>query len=570
MAKQVTYRQGSARASLAVLLAALCAGCPRVQPAPANPPAKAQTLRVTQDRKDSSRLLRADAARAQAAGASALQIVGADFVSEGDRLGAFVELPDAACVLMLARGSASIGDVDLFAYEDDGSAIAVDESSDARPALLVCPPHPRRVYVTARVVSGAGMLGVGVQEVPPSAVAAVEQAVGTRGRSGGGETGALDAWPGLEAKLLAHRAGLGGRWEDVRRVTLPVTPRAATRVSVPVEPGRCVDVLVAPSEEVISLEVVAEDPEGRIVARARDRARDRSLLLCSEAPLDLSIAIRPRASHGLVALVASRSAIGASGALDPSERAEYVTEVRELSAARTGLEKALAGKGFAAATTVGTGAAKVGSRTALPVTLPAGCARLDVVAGKPLADVSAALWDEKGNMLAEARGGSGATLFACGPGGAARVDLSAMGHPGPFAVEMRKDHAAPASLVAHPMAAARLLGRLDAGGEHIAAAAATGAQVIVLDAAGRATLPLDVPPSGCVEVTAALDRGGSGLDLRLADAATNEGVVTRGRYVVTDRLCAGAGGVKGTAELRLLTGKGDALVLTRTVSARDP
>jgi hypothetical protein len=70
-----------------------------------------------------------------------------------------------------------------------------------------------------------------------------------------------------------------------------------------------------------------------------------------------------------------------------------------------------------------------------------------------------------------------------------------------------------------------------------------------------------------VEVIAAIDAGGSGLDLRLVDTVSNESTVVRARHVVADRLCAGPSPMAGAAELRLGAGKADALVVTRQVQA---
>src|SRR5262249_35006185 len=147
-----------------------------------------------------------------------------------DRVGAFVEIPEDECLLAFSRVSPTLADADLFAYEDDGSVFAADESPEPESAILACPPHPRRLFVTARAMSGTGVLAVGVQPVPRAAADAVAKAMGARGRAGE-DSGRLDAWPGLEAKFRAHRDAIGGRWEDVRRLALPASPRAASRAS---------------------------------------------------------------------------------------------------------------------------------------------------------------------------------------------------------------------------------------------------------------------------------------------------------------------------------------------------
>lgn len=500
---------------------------------------------------------------ASAAGAGALQVLGADVASEGDRLGAFVAIPENECLLAFTRASPTIVDVDLFAYDDDGSAFATDESPDPEAAVLVCPPHPRRLYVVARVMAGSGLLAVGVQSVPRAAEGAVAKAVGARGRPGE-DSGRLDAWPGLEGRIRAHRLSVGARWDDVRRVVVPLSPRAATRVSATIEANRCLDVLATPSEEVASFDLVAEDAASRILVRGREQGRDRSLVLCSAAAVTITIAVRPRASQGLAAITIGRSSTFAAPELAASARFVHVTASADLDAARRALETSLAAKGYGAPKSVGAGSARVGSRTSIAVDLPAGCVRLDVVAGRPLADVAATLWDDKGAMIADTRGGAGATIFACGKGGPARLDLEALESAGPFAVELRKDAAAPALLVAHPIAAARLLERMGAGGEVVDASAAAAATLVALDPAQLKSFPLAVPASSCVEVIAALDGGGTGVDLRLTAPGT-EGTITRSQDVAGDRLCAGSAPIQGAYELRLGAGKADALVITRPV-----
>ncbi len=543
-----------------------CGGNVPVKPAPGE---REAPLRVLPDQVDARALLAADAGRVREAGAGPLQVAASEYLSEGDRTGAFISVPEKECALVLARGSASVVDVDLFAYEDDGSTFGVDESGDADPAILICPPHPRRLFVSARVVSGGGLVGIGVQPLPTEAMAAVEAVVGTRGRSGG-ETGRLESWPGLEAKLIEHRAWLGGSWEDVRRAALPVAPRAPTRLTVGLESNRCIDVFVSPGEEVGPIEVVAEDSTGRIVARGKERGRDRAMVICSAISTELSIAIRPRVSTGIVALVAGRSRPGTAAAIEPGARAEYVTETRELADARSALEKRLVDKGYGAAKPLTNARANLGSRSPLSFNLPAGCSRIDVIAGKPLADVGASLWDDKGILLAEGRGGAGVSLFSCGSGGPARIDVEAFSRPGPYAMELRKDKLAPAVLVNHPWAAARLLGVLDAGGTGASAVDAESAVHLALDSGARSNVPFDIPAKACVEVIAALDRAGVGLDMRLVDATTGENTVTRGRFVVMERRCAGDAAVKAIAEFRLSSGKADALVLTRTLAADPP
>lgn len=543
------------------LVGALVAGCGGSASEPAKAPSASETLRVTNDRIDGRLWLNAPAARAIEAGAGPLSIIGADVATEGDRIGAFVSIPAEECLLAIARGSPTVNDVDLFAYEDNGDPFATDESPSAEAALVVCPPHPKRLYVVGRVMGGVGALAVGAQSIAPARADAVALAVGARARPGA-ETGRLDSWPGLEMKLRRHRDGIGGRWEDVRRMALAVTPRAPTRVSVPVEAGRCVDLFVTPSDEVGTLEVVVEDETARIVARAKERGRDRALVLCSALATELSLAIRPRGSQGLVAAVVGRSALGAELELSQSVAVKYVTETRELTEVVSDTERSLLEAGLGAPKTVGTGIAKVGTRSAFPLELPTGCARIDVLAGKPLALFEASLWDDAGNRLAEVRDGAHAVLHTCGGGGSARIDLEALARPGPFQIQLRKTKLATPALVAHPAAASRLLSRLDGADMLPAGGGPLDVEVVSVNDATRATLTRNLAGPGCVDVFAALDRGGSGLDMRLVDTSTGESVLSAARHTISNRVCAqGAAAIR--IELRLAAGQSDALVWTR-------
>ena len=71
-----------------------------------------------------------------------------------------------------------------------------------------------------------------------------------------------------------------------------------------------------------------------------------------------------------------------------------------------------------------------------------------------------------------------------------------------------------------------------------------------------------MPPGESLEIIAALDVGGSGLDLSVVDG-NGESSLTRSRYLAADRLCASSTGRPGSIELRLANGKADALVLVR-------
>lgn len=547
------------------LCAAVAAGCaaPAAPVSPERVKPVAPYVHVVEDPQRGAELLAPIGGRARGAGAGTITLLGASVGTEGDRVGAFVEVSKDGCALAVAEGSATVQDIDLFAFSDEGAMLASDEASSPSAAVMVCPPHPGRLYVAARIMSGTGLFALGTASVPMTSSAATARAVGARGQ--GDDSGKLDSWPGLEAKLRDRRVALGGRWEDLRRLVAPLDPRAPTRVSIGLEAGRCVDAFVVPSEEVASVDVVVESKEGRIVARALPYGRDRGIVVCSETDEAMTIALRPRSSQGAAAVVIGRSPRGAESEIARVVHVERLAQSLDVDDARAALAKTL-GEGWPAATVAARGRALVGSRTSHPVKLEKGCSRVDVVAGKPLGTVAAALWNAAtGELLAESVGSAGATLRACGPARAARVDVEARARPGPYAVEVRRDRAAPAALVAHPLAAARLLDRVLPPNDPRGAAIAEATQVASLDEARLVRLPLRLDSGACFEVVAALDAGSaSGLELRVSDDRGTPSTVVRGRAVASDRFCV-ADASPRTLELRVGRGRVDALVLTRRV-----
>ena len=96
-------------------------------------PAPRPALEVVAPPDFATALLGPIGAKGRAEGALSLVVVASGVGAEGDKLGGFVELPQGRCVLVFARGSKGVADIDLFAFADDGASIAADESSCAVP-----------------------------------------------------------------------------------------------------------------------------------------------------------------------------------------------------------------------------------------------------------------------------------------------------------------------------------------------------------------------------------------------------------------------------------------------------
>jgi hypothetical protein len=565
------------------LVVALAMGCRHVPPPP--PPSVAHRLpmpTVTPGELDPSALFGDAPARALRLGAGPVAIVASGEMVEGERLGAFVDLPPDACVLAYARASSSIEDIDLAAFDDDGSPVAVDEAPDPKPTVLLCPPHPPRVYVAAHVANGEGLVGVAAHLVPRDRAGDVARALGAHAALAEGPRPA-DGWPGLDDRVRAHRDALGGVWEEIRKVAVVLDSRAPTVVSFPVQADECADVVVVPGDEVALLEVEAQDDAGRVVGRAREGGPDRAITLCSPITMNGALVLRPHVGRGLAAVVLSRTR--ASSARDFTSKPDILWTPQSISvdAAKVERDEALAHAGYAAPTLVTKGTLAVGRRASIPLDVagapgagapgagaPGTCTRVDVVGGAPLALVEGRAWSEKGELVASGEGAWGAVLFACPRGDGAqargarakvRLDLEARARGGPFAVEVRPERWRDAAFAARPLAAARMLARASEGPASLLEGSPSSVRAITLEPDRLVAWTEDVRASECARVSVGAEGEGTGLDLRAVDAAGEEIDRSHAERAVSARACAPSSGPLSVRwELRATSGKLEAVV----------
>lgn len=551
--------RGSMR-NVALLL--LLVGCaPRARPAtPASTGAR-EAPKVTVGPLEARPLLADLPARAGKLGAGPVAIVASGPMAEGERVGAFVEIPKDVCLLAYARASASLEDIDLAAFGEEGNPVAVDEGPDPKPTLLVCPPHPDRVYVAAHAAAGEGLCVIAAQLVPRERAEAVGKAAGAHGAS----PKSPETWPGLDEQVKNHRRALGGTWEEQRRVAVAVDARAPSSVGFPIEEGGCTDALVVPDDDVSVLDVDVLDGEGRIVARAKDTTATRSVTVCAQGASTGSLQIRPHVGRGLVAVVVARAKGEAARELRVRPDVAWSIGGQPLEAARAARDRALVAAGYGNASAQ-TGQLQLGRRVTVPVDLGGGpCTRVDVVGGAPLALVDGALWDDAQNLLGSGDGPDGATLFACGKG-KARLDLGTRGRPGPYAVLTRAERWKDAAFAAHPLAASRLLARAIGPLAPVKDDGKPAAvRTVTLEASKRFVQDASIPAGQCLHVHAGVEGEGTGLDLRLHDAPSGEELDrSHGQVSASVRACAPSGSARAVRiEARASSGKLDALIAER-------
>jgi hypothetical protein len=519
--------------------------------------------RVTQGELDASGLLGDTPARATRLGAGPGSMVASGMVARDSWVGGFVDVPLDACLLGYARGSESIDDVDVVAYSDEGAMLAVDEAKDPRPTVLLCPPHPDRVYLAAHVAEGVGLVAVGAQVVPRDRALVVGRALGARGLPGEGPRPA-DVWPGLEEQVRARRQALGGKWEELKREILSVDSLAPTLFGLPIEADQCVDATILPDDDVALLDVEALDGEGRVVARAREGSGVRTLTVCSPTAMPGSLSIRPHFGRGLVAIVLARARGEVARDVSAVPDIAWAAATQPVETARSARNELLAKSGYDAPVATTTGALALGRRLSVPLDLKpfsGGCARIDVVAGAPLGLVSARVWDDAGALVASAEASTSVALFACGRG-TARLDLETRGRPGPFAMMVRPERWKDAAFGAHPLAASRMLGRSTVGPEMLLEGKDRPARAVALDPSHVETWNESVPAGKCVRASMGAQGDGAGLELRVFDAADGTELDrSEAAHAVSARACAGPDAPRAVRfEARASAGKVDAVV----------
>lgn len=487
----------------------------------------------------------------------------------GDRVAGLLEIPDDQCAVVIARSGESIEDLDLMAYGEDGSVVGTDEKPDARPALLICPPHPQRIWVSARIAGGHGLVAVGAERVLPRNAERVAALYG----AGSGEVSlASRAFESLDDQLLEHQREIGAEWHQIRRFVVPLDSSAPTRVAATIEAGRCLDAFLSPSDEVGHIGVEAIDPSGAIVGRADDAGRQRFIVVCAPNDTPLTLELRPRSGRGMGVLTLSGSRPGSETTLDDDfiQLKSYLD--RTLDQELQAVGDALTELGYAAGKVAARGTLAVGTRTTLSLSLARGCSRLDVVGGAPLRGIAAWAWSKDQHLLARSKRSGHARLFVCGPGGSVRLDLEATLRPGPFAVLEHAELDTPQELSRAPLAASRLLHEVVEHGVLQRAAQIGRVHDLSLSDVTLETLDLTVPFGRCVNVALALGEDALGAEVRLVAMSNGSEIgYARGPHAASAQVCSldassAKTHLKTRAEFRVAVGSGRALVATRMLS----
>jgi hypothetical protein len=405
----------------------------------------------------------------------------------------------------------------------------------------VCAPHPNRVYVAGHVAEGEGLVAVAAHLVTKERAETVARGLGVRDAPEQNAT-AGDTSPAMNDVVRRHYVELGGHWEEVKRLAVTVDSRVPTYVAVAVDANHCVDALAVPSDEVGPLDAEVLDPEGRTLARSRDGAGARSLVVCSLVAFAGTLAIRPHIGHGLTAVVLSRADTDVYRDIAARPEVGWFAQGLPLEAARSSLEALLATGGYSAPAAAAAGVLSLSARAIVPVVLRSpegGCSRIDVAAGAPLALFEARLMSGEGSLLAFAEAANSAVLFGCAQG-KANLELEAHGRPGPFAMTVRPERWTDAAFERLPLAASRMLAKAALGPRRLFSGKERSVRMMDLDGSTTASWNESVPEGKCARLVAGVQGDGAGVELRAFDDTNGEIDRADGADAAMIRACAPA------------------------------
>jgi len=392
--------------AIILALGLLASACGRTAGAPA-PASAAHTLHSEQDVVTQSVLPLAELLEAE--GFTLDPNIDRGFLAPASRVTREVTIAPHTCLAMAAVATPSIADLDAGLYAADGSVLAEDDASDARPVVRICTgQQPVTAYLALFAFQGTGSYAIArlTRPAKPSdEMLGSDEAVGSA--------------PFLELVRGLRRRGYH---DDGPTTDLPLVAGSALRIANKVAAGQCYTV-VADGEQ---LRVRLLDEDGRELALGIGEQGPAAFQYCASRSAELTLEVSgqgaARAAH-LLRLRASQTAVGGARAVwlgEPSVGgAESAPEASKHDSC-AGTEQPIAAE------------ARLTQGKVLELPLPAAsskCELIEATLHEGLSRVTLRVESAQGVVLGEReilRGSSG--LYVCDAGQARRI--SALGRAG--------------------------------------------------------------------------------------------------------------------------------------------
>lgn len=146
-----------------------------------------------------------------------------------------------------------------------------------------------------------------------------------------------------------------------------------------IEPGRCLDAWVTPTEAVSHLDVALLDADGRTAGRAVSHGRSRFLVACAADKTAVTLEVRPQSGRGVAVVVLSQSKDGGRAELGGRIPIVELGASRSLDEVKTDLAARLDKGDYDTPRSALRVELPIAERTSTDLDSAAGCTRIDVL-----------------------------------------------------------------------------------------------------------------------------------------------------------------------------------------------
>jgi hypothetical protein len=350
-------------------------------------------------------------------------LVAHGFIAHQASVHTALEVPENACLALVALGSTGLRDLDAHLFDPAGELLVEDVETDPHPTVQICTTAARRVYHVLDAYEGNGTFVVAAFVTDREGLAEVTRVVGGQ--------------PGMAVGTGGERSEIERRMNEIRdgiarRGFQPVgspsrsdfVAAGARRVPIAVTPDRCYTFAAVAEGEVRDADLVVYDATDEPIARDVREARDATVQLCPPVTTTLVVEVRARSGPGTVVLQAFQAdatTLGGANALWLGERLAWGARAEPLTQTVPAVVARFAAAGYIPSTDrLGRGVTVTfapGESREERVEAPAGrCTAVAAILGRGVAGVRVEVFDLRGELVARGLQRSNAAVaIVCPP-----------------------------------------------------------------------------------------------------------------------------------------------------------
>jgi hypothetical protein len=335
-------------------------------------------------------------------GARFVRYIAAGFLTERQSVTHAIDVPQGACVSIVAYASPAVSDLDARVYDGDGELVVEDVEPDSHPTVQLCGDEPRRVFHVAQAFEGEGAYALALFTGDRRAMEAIARVVGGRpgtAISTRNESSSAERRSG-ELRASLQRRGFAPVG-DAARVSFAAN--SAVTVPLSVSADRCYTFAAIADEEGTSVDLRVFDSDGDLLAFDTMIDRDATAQLCpaSSGPLRLEVRGATAGAAVVSTFAADAASFGGSNTLWLGDRTSIAVSPLSLDGRLATLRTRWSAAGYVApAASAGAGFAAGESRETALTLEPGRCTLLASVGGRGVGRTSLSVFDDAGTLLA--------------------------------------------------------------------------------------------------------------------------------------------------------------------------